>query len=388
MDHNASGFTYAVNAPWVGPIADFSAGGSYDMQFNAQYGGGGGQMSFRTRNGDVGSWNSWQQVVTTGNINSYAPTLTGGGASGTWAIDITGRAGKLNSYAATPNNSHPGWGVEAFYNWGTSNGAGGSPSDSSYSNGITIGSNPGDQAYGFQIVQNMWDDNLYFRRYNGGWQSWNRALSTINDPYPSNMNQYVRTSDAPTFAGLTLNGNLSINGSISLNDSKIYLRGNGDANHYLWNADDDWEELVAYQATGFRVKSSAGSVLMTVSTSGVTTSNTLTIGGGGSLNFATANPYLNSGGSYFVIPNGAYFSGGTAYFQNQLQARGGVNNDQGTLTLSASNSQIQINGNSNTSGTAVAAYLQVTSNVTSGAGCGTLGMIAKDGNGVIYACQN
>ena len=43
----------------------------------------------------------------------------------------------------------------------------------------------------------------------------------------------------------------------ALNDSPLYLRTKSDTNHYLWNAADDWEELVAYHGTGFRVISSA-----------------------------------------------------------------------------------------------------------------------------------
>jgi len=48
-------------------------------------------------------------------------------------------------------------------------------------------------------------------------------------------------------------------GSFGLNDTKLYLRTNGDDNHYLWNAGDDWEELNAYEGTGFRITSSQGS---------------------------------------------------------------------------------------------------------------------------------
>ena len=82
-------------------------------------------------------------------------------------------------YASTgsnPDNSHPGYGMRPFYSWniGQANNA-----SSGYSNGITVGSHPGDQAYGFQIVQNMWDDATYTRRYNGGWQSWYK-LQWIN----------------------------------------------------------------------------------------------------------------------------------------------------------------------------------------------------------------
>ncbi len=65
---------------------------------------------------------------------------------------------------------------------------------------------------------------------------------------------------------------------------------------------------------------------------------------GGNMSFSAANPTL-SASSYFVMPGGLYVSGGTLYAQNQLQARGGVNNDTGTLVLSGSTSAVQTNGN-------------------------------------------
>jgi hypothetical protein len=46
---------------------------------------------------DSAGWSSWVQVLHSGNFNSYAPTLTGGGASGTWSINITGSAGSASS---------------------------------------------------------------------------------------------------------------------------------------------------------------------------------------------------------------------------------------------------------------------------------------------------
>lgn len=47
----------------------------------------------------------------------------------------------------------------------------------------------------------------------------------------------------------------------------------------------------------------------------------------GNLAFSAANPSITSGGSYITIPNGLYVSGGTPYFQTQIQARGGIHND-------------------------------------------------------------
>jgi hypothetical protein len=37
-------------------------------------------------------WSAWAKIVTDANFNSYAPSLTGAGASGSWAINITGSA--------------------------------------------------------------------------------------------------------------------------------------------------------------------------------------------------------------------------------------------------------------------------------------------------------
>jgi hypothetical protein len=72
MDSNATGFTYSVNAPFTGPIARFSAGGSYDMWLGGNYGGSGNAFYIRTRNGDTASINPWRQLITDGNIGSQS----------------------------------------------------------------------------------------------------------------------------------------------------------------------------------------------------------------------------------------------------------------------------------------------------------------------------
>jgi hypothetical protein len=99
MPANSTGFTYSVGAPHTGPVARFSTGGGYDLWLNAPYSGGGNSLSFRTRNGDSGTINPWRTVLHDGNYTSYAPSLTGGGASGTWGINITGNAGSISGQA-------------------------------------------------------------------------------------------------------------------------------------------------------------------------------------------------------------------------------------------------------------------------------------------------
>lgn len=53
------------------------------------------------RSGVNTSWNSMRTILHSGNYNSYAPTLTGGGASGTWGINITGSAAQLGGYGSS-----------------------------------------------------------------------------------------------------------------------------------------------------------------------------------------------------------------------------------------------------------------------------------------------
>ena len=49
-------------------------------------------------------------ALTTSNYNSYAPTLTGTGASGTWGISISGNAATVGGFSVTSDNSKP-WGT-------------------------------------------------------------------------------------------------------------------------------------------------------------------------------------------------------------------------------------------------------------------------------------
>jgi hypothetical protein len=138
-------------------------------------------------------------VLNAGNYNSYSPTLTGGNASGTWGINITGNSATANKTNANSGYARVGYGMAPFYNWGGSNAGAGAPSDSTYTTGIDVGSNPGDQAYGFQIASNMWNVGLWTRTYNSGFGGWVRLLDT------SNYSSY-----ALPLSGGTVSGNLGL----------------------------------------------------------------------------------------------------------------------------------------------------------------------------------
>ena len=55
-----------------------------------------------SRNITANSFSGWVRFLNSSNYNSFSPTLTGGGASGTWGISITGHA----STATTASNSY------------------------------------------------------------------------------------------------------------------------------------------------------------------------------------------------------------------------------------------------------------------------------------------
>ena len=93
-------------APWDGTTAS-TGDSSYQLAFmNETSINGSGLPGLRIRKGIDTTWGSWYTLLHAGNYNSYSPTLTGTGASGTWGINVTGTAG------SAPNGTN----ANAFYN--------------------------------------------------------------------------------------------------------------------------------------------------------------------------------------------------------------------------------------------------------------------------------
>ena len=57
----------------------------------------------------------WERILTSNNYNSWAPTLTGGGASGTWGIDVTGNSATTSQRSFSGDISTGGMG--RFTGW-------------------------------------------------------------------------------------------------------------------------------------------------------------------------------------------------------------------------------------------------------------------------------
>jgi hypothetical protein len=159
------------------------------------------------------NWNG-NTVLHSGNYNSYAPTLTGGGASGTWSINITGSAGSAGSvawsnvsskpanwlnepnlvYDNEPNNAIPSGFWQSYLGSGNPTGT--------WFNYINVRHSNTGNVHGFQLGMSYYDNNLWFRSYQGSgtYQSWALALST------QNYNSY-----APTLTGGGASGTWGIN---------------------------------------------------------------------------------------------------------------------------------------------------------------------------------
>ena len=162
-----------------------------------------------------------------------------------------------------------------------------------HTNGPTTGHSTGFQSlhysasntyhHGMQMV--MQDGNpsaTYLRGWwaNGGsGYAWQKIWTDGNDGSGSGLD--ADTVDGVQASGFSrLNSNNTAGTHHNLNDGKLYLRTYNDNNHYLWNNASDWEELVAYQGTGFKITSSLGYNMMTFSGTGaVSMAGSFTAGG-------------------------------------------------------------------------------------------------------------
>ena len=92
----------AYNNGWpatYGNVLSANGGGAGQL-YMGWIGGSGaetGELYYRSMTDWRTNWGSWRRIITDANYNSYSPTLTGTGASGTWGINITGNAATATS---------------------------------------------------------------------------------------------------------------------------------------------------------------------------------------------------------------------------------------------------------------------------------------------------
>ncbi len=107
------------------------AGGGYGqilIGWSATTGGVADNYIRSLRDAAVGTnnWSPWAKIITDQNYNSYAPTLTGGGASGTWGINVTGSAGVASQVVSNGAGNAPfnwcGQSGQPTWQWGSNDG--------------------------------------------------------------------------------------------------------------------------------------------------------------------------------------------------------------------------------------------------------------------------
>jgi hypothetical protein len=230
---------------------------------------------FRVHNGSgfiyKGSWGGGTAatILESSNYNSYAPTLTGTGASGTWSINITGSStscsGNSASASYAPEVSLTGLGTStvnvnnprtAVYR--NENGAGAALA---YAPVLHLGG--GDTMWQIQgTYGSSGNGTLYFRQgYNGSWGTWLTMLSSAN------YNSY-----SPTLTGTGASGSWGIN--ITGNAGSVtYLPNRTDSTAYpvVWGAAyTNGSGTIAYSCAAVTIQSSTG-ILAATSFSGAGT---------------------------------------------------------------------------------------------------------------------
>jgi len=96
------GFYNEDNSGFSKAVLVFNPGGSAGtVQYRHTYNTGPGELfEFRNRTDNL-TWQPWRTVLHEANYSNFSPTLTGGGASGTWAINITGNAGTVDGLSVS-----------------------------------------------------------------------------------------------------------------------------------------------------------------------------------------------------------------------------------------------------------------------------------------------
>lgn len=214
------------------------------------------EMLFYTSNGS-GYTSAWTRVLTHRNYTAYTVTKTGGGASGTWGISITGSAPWANitgkptlltlAGIASLTNKNLNY---ATYNFGGTN-KGDDPAQlnvpANYGMYLSIAAsniNQGGQIF-FNTVPGT-TGTLYFRTRNAGnsntvdtWKPWKTVLDSTNYTAYFNPANYVTAlGTSGNYVTWTKNGatnNLTVPYATKANRLTLVSCYNGTTNNDLWS---------------------------------------------------------------------------------------------------------------------------------------------------------
>ena len=166
-----------------------------------------GQIAIRGKNN--GTWQAWRSVLDSSNYNSYAPTLTGTGASGTWGINITGNAATSSNTSSISNAVGGGYtwtGVQYFRsNLGATSGALSNPPLQAYATGSNAAFMSFHRGGAYAVNMGLDSDNI-FRI--GGWSA------------PANRLQMDMSGNL-TMAGTVAGTNITAGGNVTGSSASV-----------------------------------------------------------------------------------------------------------------------------------------------------------------------
>ena len=297
----------------------------------------------------AGSTSGWVEMLTSGNYNSFSPTLTGTGASGTWSINVTGNAsGTAGSISGFNNPAVAATANTIVYRDGSGHIYGGYILGSYFNASAGNSENP---TIGQIWTQNTTDTYLrkstpaHFRSQvtDGSYPSLTGANASGTWSINITGNAGTATSATSATTATTTTGNA---GSVT------YLPGRTDATAYpvLWGAAyTNAVGTIAYSCAAVNIQSSTG-ILSATSFSGAGTGLT---GTAASLTAGAANSvaWTNVSGRPTAVSS---FTNDSGYLTSVAIANGSV-----TLAKIENITAYTILGNSNASAAATPAALSV-----------------------------
>lgn len=184
------------------------------------------EMLFYTSNGSSYT-SAWTRVLTHRNYTNYTVTKTGGGASGTWGISITGNAATATTaqYLASNSRMDYGWNGLNYFNIngtaGTAVKANNTPTTAWWH--ILRFNHANSSGYYTDLAVPFNDNSLYYKRVAAGALvngKWVRILDELN--YTSYVNPVnTLTFSAGKFSSKTYNGSSAITVNVPTHTSHL-----------------------------------------------------------------------------------------------------------------------------------------------------------------------
>lgn len=311
-----------------GLILTASWSAAYGAQIWLDDGGGEGGMAIRNRNAN--GWNSWRQILSSGNYTSYTVTKTGGGASGTWGINISGNAATATSANALAST---GYGNNNFTWVQTSGEFAGNSGWTSY-----LISNHGDGSnYYHQIIAIPFWDAPKYRRMEGNTSTikgWYDFITDENYTTKLDARYYTEAEADSRFVNVTgdsMTGTLSWGGNVSSlnlrtghasydgvisyqtsgNEAMLFTTKNAVTSFMFINGEDTITNMAADRWTkvtpGLQIKNNCVAIGKLIGND-ATPSYKLEVNGTG---YFSNN--LSIGGKLIMTGNIAYTNGGNQY---------------------------------------------------------------------------